>query len=291
MADVLIKPEIVAADEGLMTAFKETFMKFGFKPGKHGWRTVKTWTNVSPRSTAPLLLTMMLDDITSQTKKDIRELGNREKLYFIFQGHLPVQAIADRMARLDVRNEKKIHLVESENVDEREYIERLLLALDCQNEDNHILDAWWEENVFVVVSPGIDGFKKLRVPLEKLRVLKKCSKKDLSNFKIDEDGLFVYWPKLDVHLGWEQFLTAVDKKALLKAKQQSQEFNKRYGAAVKRLRQEKKLLQKDIKGLTARQVGRIERGECRATHTALTKLAKAHKMNISDYMDALSRLL
>ncbi len=32
----------------------------------------------------------------------------------------------------------------------------------------------------------------------------------LRNFVIDPDGSFVHWPDLDVHLGWNQFLQAVD---------------------------------------------------------------------------------
>jgi hypothetical protein len=56
-------------------------------------------------------------------------------------------------------------------------------------------------------------------------------------------------------------------------------------------RQKSKLRQSDIKGLTPRQVGRIERGECRATHNALSKLAKAHKMGLSDYMNELANLM
>ena len=103
---------------------------------------------------------------------------------------------------------------------------RLLAALDCGDDEHRILDAWWEEQTLVVVSPSRAGFQKIRVPLEKLSSLKDCSRDKLRGFEIDPDGLFIYWPKLDVHLGWEQFETAVDQQAYLRVKQQSDEFNR-----------------------------------------------------------------
>lgn len=40
--------------------------------------------------------------------------------------------------------------------------------------------------------------------------------------------------------------------------------------------------------LTPPQVGRIERGECRAPHAALSKPAKAHETSTSDFMARLA---
>lgn len=165
------------------------------------------------------------------------------------------------------------------------------MRLDRVGEDNRILDAWWEETTFVVVSPTAEGFRKLRVPIEKLPVLQGLSKGDREAFEIDEDGTFIYWPSGDIHLGWEQFECAVDETAHLKAKQQTEGFNKAYSAAIEALRKKRSLRQSDIEGLTPRQVGRIESGQCRATLSALRKLAKAHNMSVSQYMEELSRCL
>jgi hypothetical protein len=141
-----------------------------------------------------------------------------------------------------------------------------------------------------VVSPTPEGFRKLRVPLEKLPVLQKLSQKQRQEFEIDEEGTFLYWPGGDIHLGWEQFEYAVDKAASLKAKQQTEAFNKAYGSAIRKLRREKSLRQSDIEGLTPRQVGRIESGQ-RATLSALQKLAGPHGMSVSEYMEELAKRL
>jgi hypothetical protein len=82
----------------------------------------------------------------------------------------------------------------------------------------------------------------------------------LLNFEIDADGSFIYWPDLDVHLGWNQFLQAVDPEELRKAQRRSEGFNKRYEAAIRKLREEAGLAQSKVEGLTERQLRRIEQG-------------------------------
>jgi hypothetical protein len=286
--ETLEKPEILATDEYSEELLQQIFSKSGLKAGRHGWRKIKSMRTLSQNGVTPLLVACKIACMDHEEIKHLRKL-KRAKAYLVFHGDLPPQAVADRIAWLGVRNEKRICIVETK--EEEPFVKRFLLALDSGDYEGRIIDAWWEEDTLVVVSPRNDGFVKLRVPLDKLPVLQGSDKKALENFEVDEDGAFVYWPDLDIHLGWEQFEQAVDEGAYLKAKQQSEAFNKAYGVAIRELRQKSQLRQSDIKGLTPRQVGRIERGECRATHNALSKLAKAHRMSISDYMNELADLM
>ena len=85
-----------------------------------------------------------------------------------------------------------------------------------------------------------------------------------------------------------------DETALLRAKQRSNEFNRRYGEAIKKLRELHPLTQMNIEdktGLTDRHLRRIEKGETRATSKALEQLAEAHGMSMTDYMNKLAELL
>jgi len=161
------------------------------------------------------------------------------------------------------------------------------MSLASDDPWERIIDAWWEEDQLVAINPS---FKRVHVPLERLRPLANHPREKLSDFQIDQEGAFIFWPKLDVHLGWDQLVQAVDEQAYLRARQQSADFNKRYGVAIRKLREQSDLRQSDVPGLTPRQVGRIERGECRATHSALTKLAEAHGMDANRYMCRLARL-
>jgi hypothetical protein len=287
--ETLEKPEILAADEHSETIVEHAFSRSGLEAGRHGWRTIKNWRTVSSRCDVPLLVAWTSADIDRNKIKRLHNL-KRVNFFLLFQGNLPFEAVADRMAWLNIRDDRRICFIAADKKAEP-FVERFLLALDSGDYEGRIIDARWEGDTLVVVSPTGNCFNKLRVPLEKISVLQGSSRQERENFEIDAEGIFIYWPDLDIHLGWEQFEQAVDKKAYLKAKQQSETFNKAYGIAIRKLRERSQLRQNDIKGLTPRQVGRIERGECRATHSALSKLARAHKMSISNYMNELADLM
>jgi hypothetical protein len=128
----------------------------------------------------------------------------------------------------------------------------------------------------------------LHVPVSAIQALRGQSRAVLRSFKIDPDGSFIHWSELDIHLGWNQFLQAVDPAELRKAQQRSAGFNARYGAAIRKVREAAGILQAKIEGLTERQLRRIEQGECRATTAALSALAKAHGLSMNDYMERLA---
>ncbi len=287
------RPEILAADGHAESLLRNAFVRTGLA-GKRGWRRIKTWSHLPLQGTTRLFIVCTLEDLTRERIAEIRKLKvmkGRDKVFLLLKGRMPSRAVVDRVTWLDVRDDSRVHFSETDEVDEEVFAERFLLGLECGDNERRILEAWWEEEVLAVVSPSRTGFEKLRVPLEKLPALKTYPSDALAHFEIDEDGLFIYWPRLDVHLGWEQFEMAVDRAAGLRAKQQSDAFNRSYGSAIRELRIQSDLRQTDIDGLTARQVGRIERGECRATHVALTKLAEVHQMTLSDYMNRLASLI
>jgi hypothetical protein len=293
MIEIAQKPDIFAADEHAKAIFRRAFSKSGLTAGKHGWNSLKTWSNLPRDPQRSLLVAWMLEDLTPERVKRFRAqkgVADRYTMFLLFQGNLPSRAVADRLAWLNVRNEERVFFVSEDGEKEESIARRLLLALDQAGQENRIVDAWWEGTTLVVVSPTPEGFCKRRVPLEKLPVLQNLSERQRQGFQIDAEGLFLYWPDGDIHLGWEQFEYAVDPAASLRARQQSRTFNQAYGVAIRKLRREKGLRQTDIEGLTARQVGRIEAGQ-RATLSALQKLAPAHGMSVNEYMDRLAQYL
>jgi hypothetical protein len=294
MPETLKKPEIITADDQLKAIFENAFFECGLRVGKRGWNAIKNINHFSPRGKNPLLIVLTLQDFDQNKIDRLWDYHNSLKTFLLFRGNMPCRSVVDRIPLLNIRDDKRILFADFAHYTNKginEYAKRLFIGLDSSDDDNRILDAWWEENLFVVVSPSLEGFKKLRIPLEKLPALSKSSKENINRFVIDEDGAFIYWPDEDIHLGWEQFEQAVDKQAYLKAKQQSDEFNRDYGVAIKKLRERQNLLQSDIKGLTPRQLRRIETGQCRATYKALCKLAEVHKMSISEYMEKLAELM
>ncbi len=287
MTDALKQPEIFLADKQVRHAFEK--LSAGARLPKDAGRILKRRRDLVAKRQSLLLLVSFLGEVDDAFIEMVRSLKQRPPSFLLFSRDLPSQAIAERLAKLHVRNPERIHVARAQSEKSvQEILRRLLLTLWEKDEPECILDAWLEGDTFVVLSPR---FKRLHVPVSKLKPLKGKSRKDLEKFEIDEDGAYIYWPTLDVHLGWEQFAQALDTEAHLKTSQQSAEFNKRYGEAIHKLRRQKELRQSDIAGLSARQVGRVERGQCRATHATLNKLAKSHGMSTTDYMAGIAATL
>lgn len=148
-----------------------------------------------------------------------------------------------------------------------------------------ILGAWVEGEELVLLSAR---FERLPVSLKKLEKYIGKTKAKIRQFEIDEDGRFLFWPHADAHLGWEQMMQIVDPTSAVAAKKKTDDFNRKYGAAIRSLREEAELKQAAIAGLTERHLRRIEQGKQSATSAALKSLAKAHGMKIDDYMKELA---
>ena len=165
---------------------------------------------------------------------------------------------------------------------------RLAAAISCGADSERILDARLVDGTLRVVSAD---FKRLDVPVAQVPDLAQAEHQALENFEIDEDGAFVYWPAIDVHLGWEQMEQVVNPDALLRAKQRSHHFNVRYGNSIRKTRQDAGLDCSQIEGLSEKQLRRIESGECRLTSNALHALAKAHKVTPNEFLSRVAKAL
>ena len=177
--------------------------------------------------------------------------------------------VAQWMRTTKIRSENRLHVVRVDNLEApqvSQLLGRICFALGRDGTRGNIIDAYLAgDSLFVRGSKH----RMLHVPVNSIRALSGQPRAVLRNFLIDPDGSFVHWPDLDVHLGWNQFLQAVDPEELRKAQQRTEGYNKRYGAAIRKLREEARLSQSMIEGLTERQLRRIEQGECRATRAAL----------------------
>lgn len=199
--------------------------------------------------------------------------------------------VAQWMRTTKIRSENRLHVVRVDDLEApqvSQLLGRVCFALGRDGARGGIIDAYLAGDSLVVRGPK---HRMLHVPVSSIPALSGQPRAVLRNFLIDPDGSFVYWPDLDVHLGWNQFLQAVDPEELRKSLQRTEGYNKRYGAAIRRLREDAGLSQSKIEGLTDRQLRRIEQGECRATRTALATLAKAHGLDANSYMERLAKAM
>lgn len=199
--------------------------------------------------------------------------------------------VAQWMRATRIRSENRLHVVRVDHLEAPQVAQllgRICFALGRDGTRGNIIDAYLAGDSLLVRGPK---HRMLHVPVNSLRALSGQPRAVIRNFRIDPDGSFVHWPDLDVHLGWDQFLQAVDPEELRKAQQRTEGYNQRYGAAIRQLREEARLSQSMIEGLTERQLRRIEQGECRATTAALGTLARAHGLAVNDYMNRLSKAM
>jgi hypothetical protein len=218
--------------------------------------------------------------------EDAAHLHATPKRYVLFQDETPFESVPELLTGLDIRTPSRLHLARLQYDTASDFIKRFITALSHQEGEGSIMDAWWDDDELVVISPS---FERLRVPLSKLPKVRNIDQDQREKFVIDPYGAFIFWADVDVHVGWSQFKQMVDPEALLRAQQKSNTFNKRYGLAIRKLRQEKGINQSQIEGLDARTIRRIENGETRATSKALACLAQAHQMNTNDYMNRVAK--
>ena len=165
---------------------------------------------------------------------------------------------------------------------------RIVNAWAMGAQDELIADATVMEGVLFVRTCALET---LEVEVRKVKALRKASRDEVHTFEVAEDGAYIYWPDLDVHLNVESVRVVLDptlKSELMLARQRDEQ---RMGAALRKIRERKGLRQADIEGVSTRQVGRIERGEVRARHATLELFARAHGEELNTYLQELSRVM
>ena len=233
------------------------------------------WDEVDvPRGDERKTITIFISrvaDIVEDAAKKARDAGRVRHL--LFSEGMPVESLASRLAPLDIRDARRLHIArEQDPASIAEMLVRLVRVMAQSKRAGRILDAWVEENELVLLSPS---FERLRVPIGKLEKYLGKAKGKIRDFEIDEDGSFLFWPHADVHLGWDQVMHIIDPASAVTAKEKTDEFNKKYGAAIRSLREESGLKQTEVEGLTDRHLRRIEQGKQAATSGALKTLANA----------------
>ncbi len=195
---------------------------------------------------------------------------------FVEQGHDPhwVTAMLDRA---DLRTLKNT-LVHSDP----QVFERVLHAWSMDAQDQLVADATVQEGVLFIRTCALET---LEIEMRQLKPFKEAKREEMLGFEVARDGAYVYWARLDVHLDVETIRIAKDPELQEKYRRERIENDRRLGRAIKALRREAGLRQKDIIGVSARQVRRIENGEARARTKTLRCFAEAHGMSLNDYLN------
>jgi hypothetical protein len=156
---------------------------------------------------------------------------------------------------------------------------RILSAWAMGAERDFIADAAVINSHLVVRSCAFEDYS---VSFDAFPALRAIPESAQSNFVLEDEGLLLYWPDFHVHLDLEDIRFANDPKRQQAARTASLGDQRAIGAALKRLREEAGVRKTDIKGISERQVRRVEAGD-RLTVDTLDAFAIAMGVD-SDYL-------
>ena len=132
--------------------------------------------------------------------------------------------------------------------------------------------------------------KRYSVPVSEIPALAGMTARQLAAFELNESGSRLRWDKADIDLGLDNIRYYTDPKAKREQDQARRSEAGKYAEAIRTLRRKMSLKQSGIKGLTERQVRRVELGESLPRSSTLKKLAAAHGLTLDQYLQELAKL-
>lgn len=163
-----------------------------------------------------------------------------------------------------------------------------------------VINAWsWGAQEHLIATALVIGesllisrcdLQEIEVSFASMPALQRIPLEEREKFIIAEDGSYIHWPAVDIHLDIAAFLSVIEPAEKQKFAAIKLKHDQIFGQAIASLRKQHKLRQSDIIGLSERQVRRIEQGEGTKVET-LNLFAQAHKMELNDYLNAVAQLI
>ena len=163
-------------------------------------------------------------------------------------------------------------------------VKRLVIALKRSAPWEGILDAYVLEDSLVMV---LGDMSVRKFPVGRLPKVRRFEPAVVKRFEIDSAGSYLHWPDGDVHLGPSQMLQAVDPMYLSDVEIRRYQMEN-VSQALLDMRNDRRLKQTEILGLSERHVRRLEKEEVRLTVEAANKFADAFELTLSEFLDELS---
>lgn len=237
-----------------------------------------------------------------------RDIGRRAKSLFVLCSSSRLESVSQVVTQVNKRHALKLLLVYSdtdptwlpqimERADLRavrnmvvhsdiELPMRVLRAWELGAQDSLIAKAMVVKNRLLLVTCSA---RQYDVSFEDLPSLKRIPIAERENFELAEDGSYIHWPEPDIHLDVDAIRASVDPEWRNHVLAQKLTHDRRYGAAVRSLRESSGLTQAEIVSLSERQVRRIEAGEGFSTES-LRRYAEALKLKFPQFLSKVAEL-
>jgi hypothetical protein len=141
----------------------------------------------------------------------------------------------------------------------------------------------WDDRLLVVTC----AFDEFEVGFDAYPALRRIAPGERARFELEEDGMFLHWPRAQVHLTVDDLRLATDAAHRARAQARRVTHDRAFGAAVRTLRESLGIAQSRVQGLSARHLRRIEHGSVPGDD-AIVALAAAHGMDADAYLASVS---
>ncbi len=165
-------------------------------------------------------------------------------------------------------------------------VRRMVRARAAGAKDKLMASALVEDGKLVVWSCEP---RRYVVPVAQIPALADMRAEHLADLELNESGSRLRWEKADVDLDLHTVRYYTDPEAKKAQDRLRRQEANRYAKAIRSFRNERGLKQADIKGLTERQVRRVEQGESIPRSSSLEKLAVAHGLSMDQYLKELAK--
>lgn len=193
---------------------------------------------------------------------------------------VPEQAVLRLASRLRLHKpDQRLQVCRDPSV-----VKRLVIALKRSVPWEGILDAYVLEDSLVVV---LGDMSVRRFPFGKLPKVRRFEPAVARQFEIDSAGSYLHWPDGEVHMGPSQMLQAVDPAYLSEVEIRRYQMEN-VSQALFDMRNDRRLKQTEIPGLSERHVRRLEKEGVRLTVEAANRFADAFDLTLSEFLDELS---
>lgn len=237
---------------------------------------------LSDQAEADGMIVAGASEVIGQARAPLPKWVGADTFYLVFMD-VPIPALMRLPTLLGLHKpDQRLHVTE-----DRGALRRLLIAQSRRVAAEGIVDAYVvrEELVLLLGDLTVRSFPKDRLP-----DVADWDVSTLRDFEIDPDGSFLRWSRLDLDLDVSALLQAVDPMYLadVEIERISREDT---GAALRAMREERGLRQKDISGLGERQVRRLEKGTSRLTLQAAREFASSFDLPVDRFLEILGERL
>ena len=227
----------------------------------------------------PSLVVALASELIGRKRVTLPDWVNGDTRYLVVLD-VPEQTVLRLASTLRLHKpDQRLHACRDPSV-----VKRLVIALKRSAPWEGILDAFVLEDSLVVV---LGDMSVREFPIDRLPQVRTFESAEVGRFVIDSAGSYLHWPDRDVHMGPSQMLQAVDPMYLSDVEIRRYQMEN-VSRVLLGMRNDRRLKQTEIPGLSARHVRRLEKEAARLTVEAATKFASAFGLTLSAFLDELS---